>query len=179
MTRKKTMFKAAGTVGAALLTLSLASCAGGQSVAEACQIAEDTMTEVVSQSQADTQQALQDAMQGEDIDLGATLQPVLDALGDAQKKVTNAEVKDALDGFVDEYQTFADTISAIDLSAFQELSDLSDLDPSDPEAMAKLDELQQKSQELQQKSQELQTELNERTEALTSASSKLEELCSK
>ncbi|WP_449280442.1 hypothetical protein [Leucobacter sp.] len=164
-------------VAAAGLALALASCSGGQSVADACKIAEETMTEVVTQSQADTQEALQGALQGEDVDFGAIFQPIKDALGETQKKVTNEEVKGALDTFVAEYNSFAEVIEQVDLSGFQELSEMSDLDPTDPDAMAKLEELQQKSTELQQQAEDLQTEIQGKTESLTEASSELGDLC--
>jgi chromosome segregation ATPase len=164
-------------VAAAGLALALASCSGGQSVADACKIAEETMTEVVTQSQADTQQALQGALQGEEVDFNAIFQPIKEALSDTQKTVTNEEVSTALDGFVTEYNSFVGVLEQVDLSGFQELSDLSDLDPSDPEAMAKIEELQEKSTELQQQAQDLQTDIQDKTEALTAASSELSELC--
>lgn len=164
-------------VAAAGLALALASCSGGQSVADACTIAEETMTEVVTQSQADTQQALQGALQGEEVDFGAIFQPIKDALGETQKKVTNEEVKGALDTFVEEYNSFIGVIEAVDLSGFQELSEMSELDPSDPEAMAKLEELQQKSADLQQQAQDLQSDIQDKQGSLMDASSELADLC--
>lgn len=164
-------------IAAAGLALGLASCSGGQSTADACKIAEQTMTEVVTQAEVDAQQALQSAMQGEDVDFGTIFEPVKKALVEAQKKVTNEEVKSSLDTFVTEYTSFVEVIEGVDLSGFQELSEMSQLDPNDPEAMAKLDELQQKSTEMQQAAEKLQTEMQDKQETLIAASSELADLC--
>ncbi|MFT4232063.1 MAG: hypothetical protein QM606_04695, partial [Leucobacter sp.] len=83
----------------------------------------------------------------------------------------------ALDAFVDEYDAFAASIEEVDLSGFADLSEMADLDPTDPEAMAKLEELQQKSEDLQQQAEDLQADLQSQTEALSDASSKLADLC--
>ncbi len=178
MTDTKSLFKIAGIFGAAALTLSLASCSGGQSVADACKIAQDSMTDVVAQSQTDAQSALQSAMSGEETDFAAIFTPVVDALEDTQGKVTNEDVKGPLDNFVTEYKSFVETFDGIDLSAMQEIQEMSQLDMTDPANQAKLEELQTKSKELQQQSQELQTKLQDSQSTLMDASSELNDVCS-
>lgn len=167
-----------GAVVAALaLASTLAACSGGQSVADACKVTNETMTEVVAQSQSDAQTAMQSAMQGEEVDLKAIFTPVVEALEETESKVTNDKVKPVLSTFVTEYKAFADALGEFDMSGFQELSDLSNMDPSAPDAAEKLEELQTKSEELQAQAEELQTTMQTQQEGLVEASSKLQEVC--
>lgn len=151
----------------AALAFTLVSCSGGQSTAEACQIANDTMNSAVDQMNSDVQGALQGAVGGEDIDFGSIFAPVTEALHETQSKVTNEEVKGALDTFVDEYTSFAATIEGFDLSSF---GDMSDIDPSDPDAMQKLEEMQASAEELQ-------TTLTEQTASMQEAAAGMQEVC--
>ncbi|MFT4231651.1 MAG: hypothetical protein QM606_02590 [Leucobacter sp.] len=123
-----TIRRTGAVLATAGLALGLMSCSGGQSVEEACTVAEETMNEVVTESQADIQQSLQDALQGNEVDFEATLKPIQDALAETQDKVTNKEVKSALDAFVDEYDAFAASIEEVDLSGFADLSEMADLE---------------------------------------------------
>lgn len=163
--------KTARRIGAVIasigLAAALASCAGGQSVADACKVAEETMTDVVTESQTEIQAQMQSAMSGEEIDLNAALEPVQEALKDTQSKVTNEEVKKPLDAFVTEYNSFVDVVKGADLSGMAELQNL---DPSDPEAMTK-------AQELQEEAQQLQTDLTDATSKLQDASEGLQSVC--
>ena len=163
--------KTARRIGAIVASLglaaALASCSGGQSVADACKVAEETMTDVVTESQAEVQTQLESAMAGETVDLNAALEPVQEALKDTQSKVTNEEVKKPLDTFVSEYNSFVDVIKGADLSG---MADLQNLDPTDPEAVAK-------AQELQADAQQLQTDLTDATSKLQDASTGLQSVC--
>lgn len=158
-----------GAIVAALgLAATLASCAGGQSVADACKIANDTMTDVANKAQSDVQTGLQDAMSGGDVDFGEIFQPVVKALEETQGKVTNEEVKKPLDTFVTEYKSFATTIEGVDLSA---LKDAQNIDPTDPNAQAKIEELQKMSETLQ-------ADVTESSAKLQEASTELASVCS-
>ena len=173
--------KSTRRIGAAVAALALAStlaaCSGGQSVADACKIAEDTMTEVVATSQTDAQAAMQSAMEGEDVDLAEIFAPVVKALEETEGKVTNGDVKPALSAFVKEYKSFAGALGDFDMSAFKDISELSNIDPTAPDAEEKLAELQKMSEELQAQSEELQTTLTTQQETLTAAGTKLQEVC--
>ncbi|WP_427870994.1 hypothetical protein [Leucobacter luti] len=158
-----------GAIVAALgLAATLASCAGGQSVADACKIANDTMTDVANKAQSDVQTGMQDAMAGKDVNFGEIFKPVVKALEDTQGKVTNEEVKKPLDKFVTEYKSFASTIEEVDLSA---LKDAQNIDPTAPDAQAKLEELQKSTEKLQADITESSTKLQESSTELNSVCS--------
>lgn len=168
----------AGAIAAAgLLALSVASCAGGQSTAEACTIVKDTMNGAVNEAQSEAQSSLSSLMKGEEVDFKEVFAPVKKALVDAQEQVTNEEVGEKLDTFVAEYTEFTGIFDDIDMSAFQDLSGLSDIDPADPDAMAKAEELQAKAEELQATAEELQTSVQDKQESITAASDGLQEVC--
>lgn len=173
--------KSTRRIGAAVAALALAStlaaCSGGQSVADACKIAEDTMTEVVATSQTEAQSAMQSAMAGEDVDLKAIFTPVVEALEETEGKVTNGDVKPALNDFVTEYKAFADTLGEFDMSAFKDIAELSNVDPTAPDAAEKLAELETKGKELQAQAEELQTSMQTQQESLTAAGTKLQDVC--
>lgn len=159
MTDKKSLFKIAGIFGAAALTLSLASCSGGQSVADACNIANSTVNEATG----DLQSVLSDAMSGEG-DLSAAFDPITEALEEAQSEVTNEEVSTALANFTDELSAMSSTLEGY------EIPDASSIDPSDPEAMDKLDQMQAEAEEMT-------TKLQEQSTALTEAGQNLQDIC--
>ena len=163
----KTARRIGAVVASIGLAAALASCSGGQSVADACKVAEETMTGVVTESQTEIQSQMEAAMSGGEIDLDAALQPVQEALKDTQSKVTNEDVKKPLDAFVGEYNAFVKVVQDADLAGMAELQNL---DPSDPEAMAK-------AQELQAEAQTLQTEITDATKKLQDASNDLQSTC--
>ena len=143
-------------LAAAALTVTLASCSGGQSVAEACKVAQNAMSEV----NTNTSSMMQEAMSG-DADYAELFKPVQEALADAESQVTNEEVSSALKGVSTEFNGLVD-----DLSGF-EIPSTDDIDPTDPEAMAKLDKMQEDltavSEKLQERAQSLQDAGNELT----------------
>lgn len=159
MTETKSLFKIAGIFGAAALTLSLASCSGGQSVADACNIANSTVNEATG----DLQSVLSDAMSGEG-DLSAAFDPITEALEDAQSEVTNEEVSTALANFTDELSATSGTLEGY------EIPDPSSIDPADPEAMDKLDQMQAEAEEMT-------TKLQEQSTSLTEAGQNLQDIC--
>ena len=160
MTDKKSLFKVAGIFGAAALTFSLASCSGGQSVADACSIANSTVNEATG----DLQSVLSDAMSGEG-DLSAAFDPITEALEEAQSEVTNEEVSTALTNFTEELSAMSGTLEGY------EIPDASSIDPADPEAMDKLEQMQSEAEEMTSK-------LEEHSTALTEAGQTLQDLCS-
>ncbi|MEV8337215.1 hypothetical protein [Leucobacter sp. NPDC077196] len=159
MTETKSLFKVAGIFGAAALTLSLASCSGGQSVADACNIANSTVNEATG----DLQSVLSDATSGEG-DLSAAFDPITEALEDAQSEVTNEEVSTALASFTDELSAMSGTLEGY------EIPDASSIDPADPEAMDKLDQMQAEAEEMT-------TKLQEQSTSLTEAGQNLQDIC--
>lgn len=84
-------------LAAGALATTLAACSGGQSVADACKIANDTMTEVSSDTEAATQQFMQDMTAGGEVDINALFEPIGKALESAQSEITNEEVSKALE----------------------------------------------------------------------------------
>lgn len=169
--------RAGAITTAALLAFGLASCSGGQSTADACAIVQDTMTESVNSSQSEVQSAMSDLMSGKSTDFSAIFAPVNKALEDAQGQVTNTEVSEKLDAFVAEYGNYTAVLEDVDLSAFEDIAELSNIDPTDPEAMEKAEELQAKAQELQETSTELQAAVQKEQDSLSAASKDLQDVC--
>lgn len=159
MSISKTTSKIAGVLGAAALVVSLAACSGGQSVAEACMVAEKT----VSEAQGDMQTAVTDAMSGEG-DFNELFSSITDGLVKAEKEVQNAEVSDALKAITTDFSKVEDIFKDF------KMPNTADLDYTDPEAMAELEEI---SAELQSKTGELE----ELSASLEESSTKLQELC--
>lgn len=159
MSFSKTTTRIAGVLGAATLALSLAACSGGQSVAEACKIAEDTVTEAQGQMEG----IMTDVMAGEG-DMGDMFKTLDDALSSAEKKVSNTEVSDALKAVSDDFVKVGDVLGDFKMPSTD------DLDYSDPEAMEKLTEMQGELEAISGKMEEAST-------SLTDSSKKLEELC--
>lgn len=150
----------AGTVVAALaLAIPLAACSGGQSVAEACDIA----NVAVNEANAETQSLLQGLGQGEG-DLSSMFDPVNAALEKAQSQVKNDEVSDALKRVADEFSALS-----VDLQDFK-MPDMSELDMTDPEALSKL-------QEMQSQTEAFTSKLQSRSDSLMEAGNAWQELC--
>lgn len=149
-----------GAVVAALaLASSLAACSGGQSVADACKIADTT----VSEANTEMQTLMSDAMSGEG-DLATMFEPINKALDEAQSKVTNPDVSKALSSVADEFKGMSDELGDY------KLPDMSSIDATDPDAMAELEALQADSEELA-------ASLEKRAAALTEAGTNLQEVC--
>lgn len=159
MSFSKTTTKIAGVLGAATLALSLAACSGGQSVAEACKVAEKT----VSAAQSDMETAVTEAMSGEG-NFGDLFSGVNEALVKAEKEVQNAEVSDALKAVTADFSKVGEVFKDF------KMPNMTDLDYSDPKAMAEFEEI---TAELEGKSAELQ----ELSSSLEKSSTKLQELC--
>lgn len=156
---KKSVFKLAGVLGAAALTLSLAACSGGQSVAEACQVANST----VNDATGDLQSIMSEVTSGGG-DIASAFEPISAALDEAKSKVTNEEVSTALADVTDQFNAMSDTLSGF------EIPDTSNIDPSDPDQMAALEKFQEESAEISSK-------LQEQSSSLTEAGQKLQEVC--
>lgn len=154
-----TTSKFAGVLCAAALAVTLSACSGGQSVAEACQVAEKT----VSDAQTGMQSAVTEAMTGEG-DFGELFSGVNDALVKAEAKVSNAEVSQALKDITADFGEVSEVFKDF------KMPDMTDVDYSDPEAMAELEEI---TAELEAKSGDLE----ELSSKLEKSSSKLQELC--
>lgn len=159
MSISKTTSKFAGVLGAAALVFSLAACSGGQSVAEACKVAEKT----VSEAQADMETAVTEAMSGEG-NFSDLFTGVNDALVKAEKEVQNAEVSDALKGISTDFSKVGEVFKDFKMPS------MDDIDYTDPEAMAELEAM---SAELEAKSGELE----ELSASLEKSSTKLQDLC--
>lgn len=160
---KKAILPRIGGIAAAIaLTVSMAACAGGQSVADACKIANDEMNKATSSIQSDTSSALQKATQGEKVDFAGVFKPISESLAKVNDKVTNEEVKKPLKAFTDEFNTFVKTFDGL------EIPDVSKLDATDPAAMQKLQDAQKQLQDVSTKMQESSTKLTEQGKKLQS-----------
>ena len=155
-----TITRIGAIAAAAALTVSLASCSSGQSVAEACKIADVSTAEAVKTFET----AMVDLQSGGD--LGEAFAPVPGMFSDAKAKVRNEEVADALG---DLSTKAADVAKALD--GFQ-LPDLSKLDTTDPGSLAELKELTAKAQEVSKA-------LTEKSEEFTVSSQHYAKLCGK
>ncbi|MEJ6488537.1 hypothetical protein PQI23_02230 [Leucobacter sp. USCH14] len=98
-------------------------------------------------------------------DLSAAFDPITEALEEAQAEVTNEEVSTALTNFTDELSAMSGTLEGY------EIPDTSSIDPADPEAMDKLEQMQSEAEEMT-------TKLQEHSTSLTEAGQKLQDLCS-
>ncbi|UOR02706.1 hypothetical protein MUN77_05175 [Leucobacter allii] len=172
-----TQIRRTGAVLAGLaLAATLASCAGGQSVADACAIATDADTKINESNSAITE-GFSDLTSGESVNFGELLAPAQDALADAQQQITNEEVKGAYDKIVTSFSATADMLENVDLSVFQDLAELQNLDLSDPANLDRIEELQAKSDEIQEQTQGLQDDLKTTQDDLMSAVTELNEVC--
>lgn len=159
---KSTIARISGIAAAIALTATMTACTGGQSVADACKVAQDEITKASSSVTSDLSSSMQKATQGEKVDFKAMFQPILDGLDAAEKKVTNEKVKAPLSAFTAEYKNFVKVFDGY------EVPDLASLDPSDPTAMDKINEVQKKSQEIATKGQDASTKLMDQATKLQS-----------
>lgn len=155
----KTTTRIASVLGVAGLALSLAACSGGQSVAEACQVAEKSVLE----AQGNMESAVTDAFSGEG-DFSELFSGVTDALAKAEKEVKNSEVSDALKAVTADFSKVGDVFDGFEMPSME------GLDFTDPEAMAEFEKM---GEQLEAKS----AELDELSSALEASGNKLEELC--
>ncbi|RGE24360.1 hypothetical protein [Leucobacter sp. wl10] len=154
-----TVRRTGAILAAAGLVFGLASCSGGQSVAEACKVANSTVNDATSKMQG----LMSDAMSGKG-DMSTMFDPINAALKEAQGKVTNEEVSTALKKVSDEFSALSATMKDF------KMPDMSSIDPTDPEAMAKLDEMQTQAQELS-------TKVQGQADSLTKAGQNLQKTC--
>lgn len=167
--------RAGAITAVALLSLGLASCSGGQSTAEACEILNESVADVVNDAQSETSALMSDFAAGEEVDFAAAFAEAQTALADAQKQVTNEEVSQQLDAFVAEYDGLVAVFDDLDLSAYQELAkQTEEIDYTDTKAV---EELQTKSEELMAQSQELTDSLTEKQETFTAAWQAISDTC--
>lgn len=159
MSFSKTITRVAGVLGVVTLTLSLAACSGGQSVAEACQIAQDSVAETGDQVNSLMAEALSGSGSMKDL-----ISPLNDALESAEKKITNPEVSAALESMNSEFVRLGDLLEGI------QIPDMQNLDPSNPTATPE----QLKAQE---DLDAISGDLEERSSALEKADTKLQALC--
>ena len=146
---KKHIFRFSGLVATAGLAFSLAACGGSsQSVAEACEILETEMNSVNEEMEA----ALGEAMSGEDGDMAAAFDPIVNGLEAATAKISNDEVKAAAQGFSATVKDFSTSMASINVA---------DLDLTDPAAMEELEKFTEvvtvKGEELEASSQKIAT----------------------
>ena len=85
-----TVTRIAGIAAAIALTATMTACSGGQSVADACKIANAEMTTATSSMSSDLNSAMQNATSGEKVDFAALFAPVTEGL-DAAPVLTCTE----------------------------------------------------------------------------------------
>lgn len=161
-------------VAAVGLSLGLVSCAGGQSVAEACKIAEVTLTDASAGVATESQSFMTDAVAGKDVDVKAAFEPVLASLKDAQSKITNEEVKAPIDVFVTEFGALTKIYGEFDFSILAGLGDTSNLDMTDAAAVQ---ELQDKAAKAQEQTLALSEKASEHATKLQTAVDQFAKLC--
>ncbi|MGO1542876.1 MAG: hypothetical protein ACTHXA_00885 [Gulosibacter sp.] len=115
-----------GSVLAAItLASSLAACSS-QSVDQACLQTNVLLSQVNVTLGHDFNDAVQRGMAGEQVDFDEVLAPIDEAIDQAQSDVSNTEVKDALNGFADAFETFSTDLKNQDLSALAQDGELDD-----------------------------------------------------
>ncbi|MBS1698425.1 MAG: hypothetical protein JST25_08515 [Actinobacteria bacterium] len=163
---KATLTRIGGVAAAIALTATMTACSGGQSVADACKIANTEMTAATSSISSDVNSAMQKATQGEKVDFAEIFAPVQKGLEEAGKKVTNETVKAPLTAFATEFNGFVKVFDGF------EMPDLKNIDATDPAVMDKIEQAQKKAQEISTKAQDASTKLTEQGK-------KLQEICNK
>ncbi|OZB85356.1 hypothetical protein [Microbacterium sp. 13-71-7] len=163
---KATLTRIGGLAAAIALTATMTACSGGQSVADACKIANGEMNKATSSISSDVNSAMQQATQGDKVDFAAIFAPVQKGLEEAGKKVTNESVKAPLTAFATEFDGFVKVFDGF------EMPDLKNLDATDPAAMDKLKAAQDKAQEISTKAQAASAKLTEQGK-------KLQDICNK
>lgn len=163
---KSTLTRIGGLAAAIALTATMTACSGGQSVADACKIANAEMTKATSSVSSDLNAAVQQATQGEKVDFAGIFAPVQKGLDEAGKKVTNETVKAPLTAFASEFEGFIKVYEGL------EIPDLKNIDATDPASMDKVKQAQDKIQEVSTKAQAASAKLTEQGK-------KLQEVCNK
>ncbi|GAA3855845.1 hypothetical protein [Tessaracoccus defluvii] len=104
-----------------VLVLTLGACGSAQSTADACKIAQET----VEKASADIPTTLASAGTGDYAAMKDAFTTLASSIGDAETKVTNAEVKSALGEFktgISEFGALFDGLTDGDINALAELS---------------------------------------------------------
>ena len=153
------LVRVAGALGATVLALSLAACSSGQSVAEGCAIAQESLSAGGSHIDQLTAEAL--AGGGS---MKSLIDPLSDALKAAEKKVTNPEVSAALQALGSEFLGLGELLDRVDLPEMP-------ASPPDSEQVAP----EQANAEKQLEA--IGKELEERNAALELADLNLQALC--
>lgn len=156
--------RVSSVIAVVALAVPLAACSGGQSVSQACLQTNVALATTFQSIDTDVEAALQKGMEGEEIDLAAVFTPAGDALAQAQKDVSNAEVQEALDAFVGEFDAYAETVEGADWNTF---ASFNQLDPNSDEYARTVDEIESASLELQESIMEHLTGLSEAGDELT------------
>lgn len=115
----RTKIAAAGF--AAALAIGLTACGGEQSVADACKVANES----VAKAQSDITTAMSEAGSGDFSKVTAGIKKVADAIGEAEGKVTNKEVKASLGemkGSFTKFNALFDGVKDGDLAALADKS---------------------------------------------------------
>ncbi|KKI20906.1 MULTISPECIES: hypothetical protein [unclassified Leucobacter] len=165
-----------GIAAAIALTVSMAACAGGQSVADACKLVKTTDSKI-SESNSDIANSMSKLTEGEKVDFAAALDPVSKALKDTQSKITNDKVKPQYDKMVAGFESVKKSLAGIDMSVFAGLADLKNLDMSDPASMQKIEELRKKSEAAQAEFSKVQKDLEASQKDMTGAVSEINKVC--
>ncbi|VXB66798.1 conserved exported hypothetical protein [Microbacterium sp. 8M] len=163
---KATLTRIGGVAAAIVLTATMTACSGGQSVADACKVANTEMNKATSSISSDVNSAMQKATAGEKVDFAGLFAPVLEGLDAADKKITNESVKKPLEAFSAEYKNFVTVFDGF------EMPDLKNLDATDPATMDKLTEAQNKMKDVSTKVQDASTKLMDQAK-------KLQDVCAK
>lgn len=146
-----------------MLLLSACSTPGGQSVAEACQVAEDTMSEAVEQMGNELGEAMSALAYGEEIDTSAAFAPIVASLDEAATAVTNSEVKSALEDFRDGFSDFSEKFAEADIPSIEQ-SNMGDVKALEEQA-AKLEEFSKSMEAEAQKFQDSANAISELCES--------------
>lgn len=163
---KATLTRIGGVAAAIALAATMTACSGGQSVADACKVAQDEMQKATSSMSSDVNDAMQKATAGEKVDFAGLFAPVLESLDAADKKITNESVKKPLEAFSAEYKSFVKVFDGF------EIPDVKSIDATDPAAMDKLTEAQNKMKDVSTKVQDASTKLMDQAK-------KLQDVCTK
>ena len=133
-------FRTAGIAIAAIaLSTGLSGCGGGQSVAEACKVAEKEVKEATA--------ALGTIDPTDQEAAGANIDAMAKALEDTQAKIDNKEVSDAIGGLADEFKKLEPILAEVqdagtDVEKLQAAStEMSTLSKSIQEKGDKIDQL--------------------------------------
>ncbi|MDA3147828.1 hypothetical protein JSO19_10610 [Leucobacter sp. UCMA 4100] len=157
----KKMPRFAAVTAAAAMMLTLSACAGGQSTAQACTILEKSP--ITTGDGFD--KSLEDAVQN-----GGTINeafaPISDELKKLTKDITNDELAPTVKEANDALTSLLKTAGDMNFPA------MADMDMTDPEAMAELEEIQANFEKLE-------AEVTPASEKLNTAFTKINEVCSK